>query len=263
MATPYLYLSRMTGTISMKHMLCPVFTIFLLVGCLQTDPYTSPNEKKSVVVDDDNEGIVLKEEEVTNKAKETWISLFDGKTLTNWTVPVYGGDGIVEIDEGHIVIGRGELMTGLRYDKEFPKIDYEIRYEAKRTEGYDFFGACTFPVNESFCTLVNGGWGGGLTGLSSIDGYDASENSTSTYCDYKSNTWYRLRILVTDEKIQVWLTGQDKEENWETEESVVEFEREERSLSTRFEMDKYKPLGFSTWGTGAQLRNIEYRKIDR
>ena len=255
----------MTGTIFMKHFFCPALACLLLLGCSQTDSVPTPDGKSTVETNGDNEDAVSISivETATNGAKEIWLPLFDGKTLTDWTVPVYGGDGMVDTDEGNIIIGRGEMMTGIRYDKEFPKIDYEIRYEAKRTEGYDFFGACTFPVNESYCTFINGGWGGGLTGLSSINGYDASENSTSTFCEYKGNTWYRFRIRVTDEMIQVWLTSQDKEGNWGTEQSVIELEREGRSLSIRFEVDKYKPLGFCTWGTGAQLRNIEYQKIDK
>jgi hypothetical protein len=194
---------------------------------------------------------------------ETWQSLFDGKTLAGWTVPVYGGDGEVEVQEGNIVLGRGEMMTGIRYEKEFPKINYEIRYEAQRTSGYDFFAACTFPVKESYCTFINGGWGGGLVGLSSVNGYDASENSTSDHVDFRGDTWYRFRIRVTDDRIQVWLTPQDKEGNWEAEKSIVELETEDKELSTRFEVGKYKPLGFCTWCTGGQLRNIEYRKIEK
>ena len=207
-------------------------------------------------------GLVTKEKTVQNESQKHWISLFDGKTMADWTVPVYGGDGNVEVQDGNIVIGRGEMMTGIRYEKDFPKINYEIRYEVRRTNGYDFFGACTFPIKESFCTLINGGWGGGLTGLSSVDGYDASENSTSTHHDYLDNTWYRFRIRVTDTNIQVWITSQDKEENWGTEQSVIELEMEGRNFSTRFEVDKYKPLGFCTWTTEGQLRNIEYRKIE-
>jgi hypothetical protein len=37
-------------------------------------------------------------------------------------------------------------------------------------QGSDFFAALTFPVNDLFCTLINGGWGGMLVGLSSLDG---------------------------------------------------------------------------------------------
>ena len=174
-----------------------------------------------------------------------------------------GGDGEVDVRGGNLVIGRGTTMTGIRSLKEFPKVNYEIRYEARRTQGYDFFAACTFPIKESFCTFINGGWGGGLTGLSNVNGYDASENPTTAYFEYRDNTWHRFRIRVTDDRIQVWIAAQDREGNWGEEESVIEIETEDREFSTRFEVERYKPLGFTAWNTEGQLRNIEYRMIER
>jgi len=242
----------------MKHFLYFALACLLLLGCSQTEvpvkrttstgtcpcsAHFSNEEKPKLVAD--------------------WQPLFDGKTMAGWMVPVYGGDGEVEAREGTIVIGRGDSMTGIRYEKEFPKIDYEIQYEARRTGGYDFFAACTFPVKESHCTFVNGGWGGGVVGLSSINGYDASENVTSEFFDFRENIWYRFRIRVTDAMIQVWITPQDKEGNWGAEQSVVELELEDKEVSTRFEVDLYKPLGFCTYCTEGQLRNVEYWRIGK
>ena len=201
--------------------------------------------------------------DLEEKPAEDWQPLFDGESLAGWSLPVYGGDGEVDVQEGNLVIGRGASMTGIRYEKEFPKVNYEIRYEARRTQGYDFFAACTFPVKEVFCTFINGGWGGGLTGLSSIDGYDASENQSSSHFDYLENTWYRFRIQVTDDKIQVWITPQDREGNWGEEKSVIEIEMEDQNFSTRLGMGLYEPLGFSTWMTEGELRNIEYRMLEK
>ena len=189
-----------------------------------------------------------------------WIPLFDGESLENWSVPVYGGDGKVEVKEGNIVIGKGDAVTGILYEKEFPKVHYEIQYEARRTGGYDFFGSCTFPIKESFCTFVTGGWGGGLTGLSNIDGYNAYENTTGQHVDYEDHVWYRFRIQVTDERLRVWLTAQDEEGKWEAEKCIIEMELEDREFSIRYEMEQYKPLGFCTYVTEGQIRNIEYRK---
>jgi len=243
----------------MKHFLCLACAFLLLVGCTKMESPLEPGPAENIHTAIPSE----EEKNEANEPKETWLPLFDGNTLADWMVPVYGGDGEVEVQEGNIVIGQGEMMTGIRYEKEFPVIDYEIRYEARRTKGYDFFAACTFPVKESYCTFVNGGWGGGLTGLSSIDGVDASENVTGSYYRYDEGNWYRFRIQVADETIQVWITPQDKEGNWGEEESVVELIMEDRKLSTRFEMDKYKPLGFCTWAAEGQLRSIEYRKMEK
>ncbi|MDR3234668.1 MAG: DUF1080 domain-containing protein [Planctomycetaceae bacterium] len=191
-------------------------------------------------------------------AEETWKVLFDG-TLKDWSVPKYGGDGKVEAKKDVLVIGRGDSMTGVRYGKTLPATDYELSYEARRTLGSDFFAACTFPVGKDFCTLVNGGWGGAITGLSSVNGSDASENETSANYDYEDNVWYRFRILVTKKAIQVWIAKPDKKKIWD-EKLVVDIETDDRTFSVRFEMNDYKPLGFCTWSSEGELRNIRYRK---
>jgi hypothetical protein len=227
------------------------------------DVHAPTGEEPGVPNNEGNGNAVLQaaeEETKTFETKENWQPLFDSESLAGWSVPVYGGDGNVDVQNGNIVIGRGEMMTGIHCEKELPKVNYEIRYEARRTGGYDFFAACTFPVKETFCTFVNGGWSGAVTGLSNVDGYDASENNTSKHYDYRDKVWYRFRIRVTDDMIQVWITPQDKEGNWETEKSAIELDLEDRKLSIRYEMDKYKPFGFCTWASEGQLRNIEYRK---
>jgi len=244
----------------MKHILCPALACLLLVGCTKTEAPTEVIADIPLPVTAEDESVA----ETTTADKEpdeTWQPLFDGESLAGWSLPVYGGDGEVDVQEGNIVIGQGALMTGIRYEREFPKVNYEIRYEARRTRGYDFFAACTFPVNDSFCTFINGGWGGGLTGLSNIDGFDASENPSGLDFSYLTDTWYRFRIRVTQGSIQVWITPQNKEGQWQEEQSVIEVELEDKVISIRFEVDKYKPLGFTTWVTEGQLRNIEYRHL--
>ena len=263
------YLLSTTKTSIMKYIFCTALVFLLLIGCSQTGAAESESAlAKAEAALATAEAAIAEAKVAIAEAKsvmakataEKWTPLFDGESLAGWSVPVYGGDGEVDVQEGNIVIGRGEQMTGIRYEKEFPKVDYEIRYEARRTGGYDFFAACTFPVNESFCTFINGGWGGGTVGLSSINGCDASENETSTYFDFKDNTWYRFRMQVTADRIQIGITPHDKEGNWLTENSLVDLEvSDDTRCSTRMEVDQYKPLGFCTWSTEGQLRNIEYR----
>ena len=197
------------------------------------------------------------------EAKEdeyAWRPLFNGKNLDGWKVPVYGGDGEVEAKDGCLVIGQGAMMTGARYEKVFPRLDYEIRYEAKRTKGSDFFAALTFPYDDSFCTFVNGGWGGGTTGLSCVDGYDASENATSTYYDFSDNTWYKFRVRVTGKLIRVWIDEATKDGK-RKETLVVDLDTADRTISLRNEASEYKPLGFATWCSEGVLRDIEHRKL--
>ena len=73
----------------------------------------------------------------------------------------------------------GSSMTGVTYQgKDLPRTDYEIRLEAQRIDGTDFFCGLTFPVHDAHLSLIVGGWGGSLVGLSSLDGKDASRNET-------------------------------------------------------------------------------------
>ena len=86
------------------------------------------------------------------------------------------------------------------------RIEYEVTLETRRIDGFDFFCGMTFPVEKSHCSLVLGGWGGSLTGLSSLDGFDASENETTGSMAFKEGKWYKIRLRVTPEKIEAWWT---------------------------------------------------------
>ncbi|MDR2439603.1 MAG: DUF1080 domain-containing protein [Planctomycetaceae bacterium] len=197
---------------------------------------------------------------VDSQGEYAWQPLFDGKTLTDWSVPVFGGDGEVKVQDGHLVIGQGAMITGVKYEKVFPRVNYEIRYEAKRTVGNDFFAALTFPVGEGCCTFINGGWGGGTIGLSCVDGMDASENETSSFFSFKDNQWYRFRIFVTGTLIRVWIDEPVKDGK-RKETLVIDLKIGEKKISLRDETSQYQPLGVCTWVSEGHIRNIEYRKL--
>src|SRR5579885_2403022 len=108
-------------------------------------------------------------------------SLFDVKSLGGWRETKFATPGAVKVENGTIVLEAGEPLTGITWSREFPKTNYEISWEGQRVKGGDFFATLTFPVDDTFCTFVTGGWGGDIIGLSSIDGWDASENETRTY----------------------------------------------------------------------------------
>src|SRR5204862_4739669 len=137
-----------------------------------------------------------------------------------------------------IVMEAGPRMTGITSTrKDLPKRDYELSYEAMRLAGKDFFAAATFPVGDAFLTFVNGGWGGNITGLSSLNGADASENETGRYVKFQDKTWYKFRVRVTGEVIRCWVD--DKE--------VVAVRHRGRHVGTRIETRANQPLGFATW----------------
>lgn len=180
-----------------------------------------------------------------------WKDLFDGKTLNGWKAPKFGGEGQVEVKGGAIVMSAGVAMTGVTWAGKPPRMNYEITYEGKRGPGGDFFATATFPVEKNCCSLVTGGWGGTVVGLSCVDFYDASDNPTTNFFDFKDGQWYRFRIRVTTAKIEAWI---DKKK-------VVTQEISGHRFSIRDECDLCQPLGISTWCTEGSVRNIQLRQL--
>ena len=184
------------------------------------------------------------------KAAE-WQSLFDGKTLKGWKSTDFAGHAEVEVKDGRIILPQGNDMTGVTYTGEFPTMNYEISLDAMRVDGSDFFCGLTFPVGKEPCSLIVGGWGGGVVGLSSINGFDASENETTEYKSFEKGRWYHVRLQVTKGRIQAWI---DKER-------IVDVDSSDKKFSIRSEVELSQPMGVSSWCTSAALRDIKLRKI--
>jgi hypothetical protein len=181
-----------------------------------------------------------------------WIDLFDGNTLKGWSVTNFGGEGEVHGQEGRILLEFGQMLTGITYQGDFPKSSYEIRFEAMRVDGIDFFSGLTFPVGSAHATLIAGGWAGAVVGLSCIDGKDASENQTTQYMTFTNGRWYRFRVRVTDQRIAAWIDDQQ----------VIDQPVQGHRFSVRPEMELSKPLGVAAWQSRAALRGLAYRRLE-
>jgi hypothetical protein len=184
-----------------------------------------------------------------------WKSLFDGKSLKGWKLTDFIGKGKVEVKDGTIVLGKGRDLTGISVadTNSVLRMDYELELEAKRADGYDFFCGLTFPVGKSYCTLIVGGWGGSVVGISSIDGMDASENETTKSMEFTKDRWYKIRVRVTTEKLEAWI---DKEQ-------VADVTTTGKRISMRFgEIEESAPLGIATYDTTGVLRKIRVRKVE-
>src|ERR1051326_4045269 len=178
-------------------------------------------------------------------------NLFDGSTLKGWQVTDFAGHGEVTVDKGQLVVHSGAMLSGVSYTNPLPKVDYEISLEAMKVDGSDFFCGLTFPVENSFCSFIVGGWGGGVVGLSSIDGMDASENETTKYMKFDAGKWYAIRVRVTRKKIETWIDN----------EKIVDQEITDRKISLRpGEIEFSKPFGVATWQTTGGLRTIRVRR---
>jgi hypothetical protein len=182
------------------------------------------------------------------------IILFDGKSLDNWQPTDFAGKGEIFIDKnGSLVLEMGAELSGLHWKGEpLPTTNYEISLQAMRTMGNDFFCGLTFPYKETHATLVLGGWGGSLIGISSLDDFDASENETGDAYIFEDNQWYDIRLQVTDSEFTVWIDGK----------SVIDCEVEGRRVGMRpGEIEMSVPLGICTFATTGVLKNIKLRKI--
>ena len=183
---------------------------------------------------------------------QEWKPLFDGKTLDGWRVTEFKRRVTPKVEDGKLILTAGAPMTGVTLAKPFPKSNYEVRFEAARILGGDFFASLTFPVKESHATLVTGGWGGDIVGMSSINGWDASENETRSYFSFENDRWYKFRLRVTDDRVQAWIDD----------EPVFNVEITGREISLRIgEIELSAPFGFASYNTTGALRKIEYRAL--
>jgi hypothetical protein len=182
-----------------------------------------------------------------------WKVLLNPESMEGWKPTDFAGGGEVETGHGILLLNMGDPFTGVnRTDTPLPAA-YEIAFDAMRVSGTDFFCGLTIPVAASHCSLILGGWGGSLVGISSLNGMDASENETTTFKEFASRRWYAIRLRVTEKRIQVWID----------EEPMIKVDLADQRVSLRFgEIERSKPLGFASWQTSAAFRNIRYRAVD-
>lgn len=185
-------------------------------------------------------------------AEDAWKPLFDGRTLGGWRDTAFRGQGRVTVEDGAMVLHAGAPLTGVNYTGTLPSGAYEIRYEAKKMGGGDFFASLTTPFGDSAFTFVTGGWGGDIVGVSSIDGWDASDNETRTYFEFESERWYRFRIAVSRDRIQAWID--DKQ--------VVNVNVAGRNVGMRKGAGELSaPMGFASYNTSGAIRKVEWRPL--
>ena len=170
---------------------------------------------------------------------------------------MFQSGGITHETDG-FTLKEGSPMTGIVFPSwlkdGIPVADYAINYEAMRASGGDFFASVTFPVRDekTFVTFVLGGWGGSQVGISYIDGYDASENTTGSSQRFENGRWYRLRVEVRTNEIKVLLNGRP----------IILTNIAGRTLGLRSgEIDQCIPFGFASYGTEGRVRGCVVEKL--
>lgn len=216
----------------------------LFVAATQMEVRSFGDDKKA-------EGSPAKKADSAKVDKDGWKPLFNGKDLEGWKITNFGGEGEVLVENGEVVISQGADLSGIHTEQEIPKSNYEIQFEAQREAGSDFFAGLTFPVKDSHCSLIIGGWGGGVCGISSLNGMDASENETTSYQAFDKGKWYKIRIVVRDNHLHAWLDDA----------KIVDVDTTGMRIGTRFEVDRSKPFGFSTYATTGRLKNVRVRSL--
>lgn len=177
--------------------------------------------------------------------------LFDGKSLAGWAKTDFAGKGEVNVENGLLVIEQG-YVSGVHYTNALPTTNYEIALEARRVVGSDFFCGLTFPIGKTNASFIVGGWGGGVVGISNIDGNDASGNETTKFMSFKTGQWYAIKLRVTDAKLEAWID----------QEKVVDVPRAEKTFSLRSgPIEESVPLGIATYETTSHVRNIVLREL--
>ncbi|MGL5018699.1 MAG: DUF1080 domain-containing protein [Luteolibacter sp.] len=186
-------------------------------------------------------------------SSEGWMEM---ETLgpNNWEAINGAADLSWDTESKIMQIGVGTDLNGVRWTGPLPVAPYVVEMEARRMSGNDFFCGLTFPVRTGTecVSLIVGGWGGSLVGISSIDGLDASENPTGSQHEFENQRWYRIRVEVTTERLQAWIDDRQ----------VVNVETEGRRLSLREgPIEDCAPWGLATWMTRAEVRGVRWRKL--
>ena len=222
----------------------PRLVYLLMTGCLLATPVRAdePQAPSSSVG-----------QETDNESQAAWRALFDGKTLDGWKVSAFGGQGDVYVEDGRLLFEFGSPLTGITYagEQALPRSNYELRLVAQRIAGTDFFCCLTFPVKEEYCSLVVGGWGGALVGLSSVDGNDAARNDTQQFLSFRREQWYAIRVRVSDDAIEAWIDGK----------RIIRQPLAGHEISIRPEVRLSCPLGISSFETRAAIRSVELREL--
>ncbi len=188
------------------------------------------------------------------KVEDDTVWLFSGDKLEHWEVTdksYFDKHGLVRWEDQVLTLLRGQPGTGVTAKFEVPRNNYEISFQARRTAGMDFFCGLTFPFDDQQGTLILGGWGGGAVGISNVNNFSAIENASSRHFEFEQDRWYNVRFRVMQEELELWID----------EASVFQLDTEDKTFSIWWEQKPMAPLGFATWNTSAQLKEVKLRAI--
>ena len=187
-------------------------------------------------------------------ATNEWTSPFNGRDLEGWKVHTkseFETYGNASVKDGVIEFQAGGPYTAVSLLATFPTDNYELELSAKRTTGQDIFCGVLLPVGTNHVSMVLGGWGNWVVGLSCVDNMVASDNETSFNMSFDNDRWYQVRVEVTPEKFQAWI---DKKQ-------VINLELEGKKINPYPGLEVMVPFGLFTWDTSSAMKDIRYRSL--
>lgn len=196
----------------------------------------------------------------TAPAKKTPPTALLPGNADQWQSINFGGEGDVFFKDGALNLDYGNPITGAIYKGDIVSLfgedleNYAITLQARRYEGVDMFLGLTFPVGkDGHVSLVLGGWAGAITGISNLDGLNASENATTEYHNLEDKKWFKVKVLVTTKKIQCWLN----------EKQIVNVNRSDyKDYDTHGAVVDTKPFGMFSYDTHGQVKDMKVWKLD-
>jgi len=189
-----------------------------------------------------------------------WTAVPFDDELSQWQRLVFGADGEVTVEDGVLHMQMGGPMTGVKYHGDAAALlgvgyeNFVIEFEAMRIQGMDFFVGLTFPIgDQGHATLIMGGWGGSVVGLSSLGYDDASSNETTNFIQFDQDRWYAVRLEVSAAHVTCSLDGNE----------LFSVERAKyEQFTLRGEVLDTAPLGLCCYQTHAAVRNMRIRQYE-
>ncbi len=163
----------------------------------------------------------------------------------------YETAGPTKVTDTQITLHAGKPYAGVRWTGTAPTDNYELSLEATRTKGNDIFCGIFFPVGTNHCSLILGGWGNSLVGLSMVDDLSAAENETAYPETFTNSVWTKVVLRVTPKLILAEVDGKQ----------AIELEREFHRVSPYLGLEFFEPLGLFTYESDAIIRNVHLRKL--
>jgi len=175
-----------------------------------------------------------------------WTDLFDGKSLTGWRVADTPGHGEVAVQDGILLLAEGTGNTGIAWDGEFPKDDYEVEVAMTRRTGVESMDI-TLPVGGHFPRVMAGG------SHNTVLGFVAGSRKKGKEVDraFANGQWYVLRVRVARGGVRVWVDG----------ELALDCSTDGGTGDGGANFAPLRPFGLSSYKAASSIRSVRMRRV--